>query len=277
MCVTDLTLVPAGRRSGRSAGGSTRRHTPDTRPPFGTPSAPSPSGWTERLQTKHVSTCLGERTCASGGVCARYRSSTRLSCRNSVSGRRTTESGERTGGCYRTARCLCMPLHESMDSQRWRPGRQQEAEQMHSQQLVSSTSRGQSAKPSQIMLDLMHTLLPGHSHRARSEQPAGHMHVTSVRVHVDVMSQMLTGLTAVVLVAVVVTVQVSVAALAGQDAAARPTLEVTGGALCYHGNTTRNQNDLRGNGGSIAVPTKSVPSTPGSGRRQVTFPPSSGN
>lgn len=41
----------------------------------------------------------------------------------------------------------------------------------HSQQLASSTSRGQSGKPSQIMLALMHTLLPGHSHRARSEQP----------------------------------------------------------------------------------------------------------
>lgn len=48
--------------------------------------------------------------------------------------------------------------------------------------------------------------------------------------------QTVTRLTAVVLVAVVVAVQVSVAAFAGQDAAARATLEVTRGALCYHGN-----------------------------------------
>ena len=44
----------------------------------------------------------------------------------------------------------------------------------HSQQLASSASRGQSGKPSQIMLALMQARLPGHSHRARSAQPGGH-------------------------------------------------------------------------------------------------------
>lgn len=49
-------------------------------------------------------------------------------------------------------------------------------------------------------------------------------------------------LTTVVLVAVVVTVQVSVTSLGCQDAATWPTLEVAGGALCCQGNTPTNNN-----------------------------------
>lgn len=65
---------------------------------------------------------------------------------------------------------------------------------------------------------------------------------------------MVTRLTTLVFVAVVVTVLVSVASFAGQDAAARPTLEVTGGALCYHGNAldaTGNRNVLTGDSGGV--------------------------
>lgn len=52
-------------------------------------------------------------------------------------------------------------------------------------------------------------------------------------------------LTTVVLVAVVVTVQVSVAPFARQDAAARPTLKVAWGALCCHGNAPKTATAMR--------------------------------
>ena len=91
-----------------------------------------------------------------------------------------------------------------------------------SQQLASSTSRGQSGKPSQIMLDLMHTLLPGHSHRARSEQPdteKNKLGVCSVPAAITGSGQSGAGLTTVVFVAVVVAVYVPVTAFGCQDAA----------------------------------------------------------
>lgn len=57
------------------------------------------------------------------------------------------------------------------------------------------------------------------------------------------------SLTAVVLIAVVVAVQVSVAAFAPQDAAARAALEVAGGALCRHGDKSPGQGQR-----SLALP-----------------------
>lgn len=102
-----------------------------------------------------------------------------------------------------------------------------------SQQLTSSASRGQSGNPSQIMLVLMQTPLPGHSHRARSVQPAAYAqrHV-SAAVSTFVSQTFDGGRTAVVFIAAVVAVGKAVATLAGQDAAAGATLEVAGGALC---------------------------------------------
>lgn len=67
----------------------------------------------------------------------------------------------------------------------------------------------------------MHTLLPGHSQSARSTQPGEDTHITfdgSLKHDGGVLTSRC--LTAVVLVTVVVTVQVPVAALARQDAAA---------------------------------------------------------
>lgn len=158
-----------------------------------------------------------------------------------------------------------------------------------SQQLASSTCRGQSGKPSQIMLALMHTLLPGHSHRERSEQPDRHAHThsfvnLSVRLHHKYIFVFSHRLTTVLLVAVVVTVQVSVTAFGRQDTATRSTLEVTGRALCHNQEQQEKLKTLfflllftvkRGLGGGEWC--LSVPSTPASGSRQVTFPPSSGN
>lgn len=60
---------------------------------------------------------------------------------------------------------------------------------------------------------------------------------TAVTVVLLLQLQRSGGLTTVVLVAVVVTVQVFVTAFGRQDAATRPALEVAGGALC--GNATK--------------------------------------
>lgn len=102
------------------------------------------------------------------------------------------------------------------------------------------------------MLAWMHVSLPGHVHSARSAQPEGHVSWVSGRGRPS--RQADARLTAVVLVAVVVTVQVSVAAFPRQDAASRATLEVAGGALCYHGNAleaTGSGNVSAGDGGSV--------------------------
>lgn len=86
----------------------------------------------------------------------------------------------------------------------------------------------------------MHTLLPGHSHRARSEQPDGHRQrrgkrgpESVCRTRDEVPAALTLGhsvlsalilkcvrLTTVVLVAVVIAVHVSVTAFGCQDAAA---------------------------------------------------------
>lgn len=173
--------------------------------------------------------------------CWWYHSSTRRSCRSSAAVRHTTGSGGHTDGCYRTARCLCTPLRTH------RPGHPVKtcstcppalSGVKYLQQLASSTSRGQSGKPSQIIVGLMQTLLPGHSHRARSEHPVQHKGTPLTFCPHTPDQDICLRLTTVVLVAVVVAVQVSVTAFGPQDAAARLTLEVAGRALCYHGNKT---------------------------------------
>lgn len=100
-------------------------------------------------------------------------------------------------------------------------------------------------------------------------------------------SPILKSLTTVVLITVVITVQVSVTSFGGQDAATGPTLEVAGRALCRHGNNNNNNkvqnvNLTEDHFFSMKLrpheeDTRSVPSTPSSGSRQVVFPPSSGN
>lgn len=106
----------------------------------------------------------------------------------------------------------------------------------------------------------------------------------SVRLHHKYIFVFSHRLTTVLLVAVVVTVQVSVTAFGRQDTATRSTLEVTGRALCHNQEQQEKLKTLfflllftvkRGLGGGEWC--LSVPSTPASGSRQVTFPPSSGN
>lgn len=132
----------------------------------------------------HTSVCAYVRA----RVCVSYHSPTRPSRRSSVSSRRTTESDGHTDGCCRAARCRRTPLwnivnnaNQTADRSAERPRPSRDPRCSDSQQLASSTSRGQSGKPSQIMVALMHTLLPGHSHRARSVQPARHEHASRHR------------------------------------------------------------------------------------------------
>lgn len=192
-------------------------------------------------------------------MCVSYHSSTRPSCPSSASFHRTTASDGHTHGCCRTARYPCTRLRKYSKHaitaapilvSSYTNTTDLKDFKVFSQQLASSASRGQSGNPSQIMLALIHTLLPGHSHRARSEQPDRDTHVNLNCVALLLRVRNFSGgggtlilkcvfLTAVLFVTVVVTVQVTVTALGCQDASTRPTLEVAGGALCCRGNTQK--------------------------------------